>query len=122
MNTPETIETQQDDVESPEVPSGEVGSRGDEAPDVAAPAVDDPKDYRFTLGVTAFVCAIGAVVWISAVARSTGRGFDTSDEGYYLLSYRWWSTHFRNFTGAQYLYGPVFQAVGYSIAKLRAFR
>jgi hypothetical protein len=62
------------------------------------------------------------VVWISAVARSTGRGFDVSDEGYYLLSYRWWSTHYRNFTGAQYLYGPVFQAVGYSIAGLRIFR
>jgi hypothetical protein len=122
MKKPETIETHQADVDSPDVVSGEIESRGIESRDAAASAVEGPRDVRLTLTVTVLVCAIAAVVWISAVARSTGRGFDISDEGYYLLSYRWWSTHFRNFTGAQYLYGPVFQAVGYSIAGLRIFR
>lgn len=84
--------------------------------------VEPRDDSRSVLALTALVCAAAAVVWIGAVARSAGRGFDISDEGYYLLSYRWWSTHFRNFTGAQYLYGPIFQVLGYSIRGLRLFR
>lgn len=84
--------------------------------------VEPREDHRSVLALTALVCAAAAVIWIGAVARSAGRGFDISDEGYYLLSYRWWSTHFRNFTGAQYLYGPIFQALGYSIRGLRLFR
>src|SRR5438046_2461300 len=88
--------------------SGEVGSPS--------------RDVQHVLAMTALVCAIAATIWIGAVARSAGRGFDTSDEGYYLLSYRWWSTHFRNASGAQYLYGPIFQGLGYSIAALRLFR
>jgi hypothetical protein len=61
-------------------------------------------------------------VWIGAAALTVGRGFDRTDEGFYLLSYRWWDTNLFTFTGAQYLYGPVFEATGYDIAILRAFR
>jgi hypothetical protein len=72
--------------------------------------------------VAAAFAAIAALTWITAVAVSAGHGFDTSDEAYYLLSYRWWDTNFRTFTGIQYLYGPVFELLGYDIAGLRLFR
>lgn len=120
MNKLETIDTDPADVASPDVesPAPVIAS-----PNVAAaPDAESRNDTRYGLALTALVCGAAAVIWIGAAARSTGHGFDTSDEGYYLLSYRWWSTHFRNFTGAQYLYGPVFQALGYSIAGLRIFR
>jgi hypothetical protein len=114
MNEPDTI----DDTDEADVASRDV------AREVKAPVVEpEPtRDTRLTLALTALACSAAALVWIGAAARSTGHGFDLTDEGYYLLSYRWWSTHYRNFTGAQYLYGPVFQALGYSIAGLRVFR
>jgi hypothetical protein len=61
-------------------------------------------------------------IWVWAVAATAGHGFDTTDEGFYLLSYRWWDSNFRTFTGVQFLYGPVFQALGHNIAGLRLFR
>jgi hypothetical protein len=62
------------------------------------------------------------VVWAGAAALTANRGFDITDEGFYLLSYRWWHTNLRTFTGVQYIYGPVFQALGYNIADLRLVR
>lgn len=62
------------------------------------------------------------VVWIAAAAWSSRHGFDLTDEGYYLLSYRWWNANLHNFSGVQYLYGPVFEALGWSIAGLRVVR
>ena len=50
------------------------------------------------------------------------RGFDISDEGFYVLSYRWWDTTPRVFTGVQYVYGPVFELLGWSIPGLRVVR
>ena len=61
-------------------------------------------------------------VWALPVVLSRAHGFDVSDEGSYVLAYRWWDTDLRNFTGAQYLYGPVFDALGHSIAGLRLVR
>lgn len=74
------------------------------------------------LVLAAALSAVAAAVWIGAVAVTAGHGLDTSDEGYYLLSYRWWDSNFRTFTGIQYFYGPVFEALGYNIAGLRLFR
>ncbi len=136
MNTPETKDSDQAEVESgaAEVPVAEPASKPSEpaAPDAAAaslaPTASTPtgegkdEDPRHGLAALTLVCAAGALIWIVAVAQMTGRGFDTSDEGYYLLSYRWWNVSFRNFTGAQYMYGPIFQALGFSISKLRYFR
>jgi len=59
--------------------------------------------------------AIGAVVMAN-------RGIDLSDESFYLLSYRWWDSTPRSFSGVQYLYGPVFELFGHDIAALRLFR
>lgn len=70
---------------------------------------------------TAFATT-AAAVWMTAAVLTAGRGFDLTDEGLYLLSYRWWDSHHRTFTGAQYVYGPVFAALGYDIAGLRLFR
>ena len=73
--------------------------------------------------VAVLVGASGAAAgWIGAAILAAGRGFDITDEGFYLLSYRWWSSIEWNFTGAQYLYGPLFQALHYDIAALRLVR
>ena len=74
------------------------------------------------LAAVAAIAGVAAAVWIGAAGLTVGRGFDRTDEGFYLLSYRWWDTNLFTFTGAQYLYGPVFEATGYDIAILRAFR
>ncbi len=39
-----------------------------------------------------------------------------------MLSYRWWDSTPRVFTGVQYLYGPVFELLGWSIPGLRVVR
>ncbi|GAA1613466.1 hypothetical protein GCM10009742_75880 [Kribbella karoonensis] len=72
-------------------------------------------------GVTAVAAGL-ALWWIVAAAVAAGKGFDITDEGYYLLSYRWWHNNTLALTGVQYLYGPVFQLFGYSIPGLRVFR
>jgi hypothetical protein len=74
------------------------------------------------LVVVASLTILLALVWIVAVALSVNHGFDTSDEGFYLLSYRWWRTAFRTGSDVQIVYGPVFQLLGYNIALLRVFR
>jgi hypothetical protein len=60
--------------------------------------------------------------WIAAAVLMARRGFDVSDEGFYVLSYRWWDSTPRVFTGVQYLYGPVFELLGHSVAGLRLTR
>jgi hypothetical protein len=75
-----------------------------------------------SLAVAAVLAAGCAALWIGVAAGTAGHGLDTSDEGAYLLSYRWWNVNLRTFTGSQYLYGPVFQLFGYDIAALRLFR
>ncbi|RZT26573.1 hypothetical protein EV649_0318 [Kribbella sp. VKM Ac-2569] len=63
-----------------------------------------------------------AAWWILTAGRAANEGFDITDEGYYLLSYRWWDSNPLALTGVQYLYGPVFEWFGYDIVKLRFFR
>ncbi len=63
-----------------------------------------------------------AAWWILTAGRAANEGFDITDEGYYLLSYRWWNSNPLALTGVQYLYGPVFEWFGYDIVKLRFFR
>lgn len=69
----------------------------------------------------AFAC-VATAVWAGTVVRAAGHGLDLTDEGFYLLSYRWWNVDRRTFTGAQYVYGPVFALLGHDIAALRVFR
>lgn len=72
-----------------------------------------------------WVAAAGALAtasWVAAAVLMADRGFDVSDEGFYVLSYRWWSSTPRVFTGVQYIYGPVFEVLGWSIPGLRVVR
>jgi hypothetical protein len=62
------------------------------------------------------------VAWTVAAAVMAGRGLDVTDEGFYLLSYRWWDSNPASFTGVQYIWGPVFAALNHDVAMLREFR
>ena len=62
------------------------------------------------------------LVWVTAALTMADKGLDVTDEGFYLLSYRWWDTSLRNFTAAQYVYGPIFELLGFDIVRLRYFR
>jgi hypothetical protein len=68
------------------------------------------------------IAAAVSLTWIVTAARNVGYGFDITDEGYYLLSYRWWSSNPLALTGIQYIYGPIFQLLHWDIAHLRIFR
>jgi hypothetical protein len=63
-----------------------------------------------------------ATWWVLTAGRVANEGFDITDEGYYLLSYRWWNQNPLALTGVQYLYGPVFEWLGYDVVRLRFFR
>ncbi|HEY7273649.1 MAG TPA: hypothetical protein VH502_13025, partial [Actinoplanes sp.] len=92
---------------------------------LTAPAVADP-DLRpagrgWPAAVLGLACAVTAI-WAGTALRAAGHGFDVTDEGFYLLSYRWWNVDHWTFTGAQYVYGPVFAVLRHDIAALRIFR
>ena len=75
--------------------------------------------------VLALLAAGGLVftwLWVRAAFGMANRGFDLTDEGSYVLAYRWWKTNFRNYTGTQFFYGPIFQLLGWDIARLRIVR
>jgi hypothetical protein len=73
------------------------------------------------------VCLLAAAVititaWVLAAAAMSGRGFDVTDEGFYILSYRWWDANAYNFTGVQYVFGPLYQLLGNDVQSLRLAR
>ena len=88
-----------------------------------APRTDPPPTRRRTgpALVLAFAAAV-TLVWTVTAARAADRGFDLTDEGFYLLSYRWWNADHRTFSGVRYLYGPVFALLGHDVAGLRLVR
>jgi len=61
-------------------------------------------------------------VWVVAAVLMSNHGFDLTDEGYYVLSYRWWHSTPRAVSGVQYIYGPLFQLFGYDVRALRIIR
>ncbi len=82
-----------------------------------------PKHRQLVLLTGVIVVAgVLAAWWILTAGRAANEGFDLTDEGYYLLSYRWWDSNPLALTGVQYLYGPVFEWLGYDIVRLRFFR
>lgn len=68
------------------------------------------------------VALLALAAWVAAAVVMARRGLDLTDESFYLLSYRWWDSNPRTFTGAQYLYGPVFELMGYDVPGLRLVR
>ncbi|MEV5962426.1 hypothetical protein AB0L70_11730 [Kribbella sp. NPDC051952] len=82
-----------------------------------------PRSRQFVLLIGVIVVAGGlAAWWVLTAGRVANEGLDITDEGYYLLSYRWWNSNPLALTGVQYLYGPVFEWLGYDVARLRLFR
>ncbi|MFF0268871.1 hypothetical protein [Kribbella sp. NPDC004536] len=79
---------------------------------------------RRSVLLTGVIVVAGALAgwWILTAGRAANEGFDITDEGYYLLSYRWWDSNPLALTGVQYIYGPIFEWFGYDIVKLRYFR
>lgn len=67
-------------------------------------------------------CALGLASVVAAALLMADRGLDTSDESFYLLSYHWWDSTDRYFTGVQFIYGPVLDLLGGSVAGLRIVR
>ena len=57
------------------------------------------------------------LVWMA-----TGRGIDVTDEGIYLVSYRWYRHPELVFNGAPALLGPLFQLVHWNVAWLRRMK
>ncbi len=80
------------------------------------------RDASRALLVAAALGAVATVAWVGAAVSMAGRGFSGGNEGFYLFAYRSWSTSPRTYIGAQYLYGPVFQLLGYDVERLRWFR
>ncbi|KRA29936.1 hypothetical protein ASD81_19760 [Nocardioides sp. Root614] len=70
----------------------------------------------------ALASGLAALSWIVAAVICANRGLDLTDESFYLLSYRWWNDNFDSFSGVQYVYGPVFELLGFDIARLRLVR
>jgi hypothetical protein len=62
------------------------------------------------------------VAWITIVVLLADRGLGRGNEGFYLLSYEYWDRNLRTFTGAQYLFGPLFDLTGQNVAVLRVVR
>jgi hypothetical protein len=89
---------------------------------VAESSGRDGTPYRgLLIGVLVVAVAVG-LTWIVTAVRTLDHGFDITDEGYYLLSYRWWSSNPLALTGVQYIYGPIFQLLHWDIVALRVFR
>ncbi|NEA37470.1 hypothetical protein [Streptomyces sp. SID13031] len=78
--------------------------------------------HRGLLIVLLVVATAVSLTWIVTAARTVRYGFDITDEGYYLLSYRWWSGNPLALTGIQYIYGPIFELLHWDIVHLRIFR
>jgi hypothetical protein len=91
---------------------------------LAAPAPPVSPVRRSRRGPALALAFGGAVAatWITAAVLAAGRGYDLTDEGFYLLSYRWWAVDHRSFTGVAYIYGPVFDLLGHDVAGLRLIR
>ena len=69
------------------------------------------------------VVAIASILgWAVPALVMLGKGFAIADEGTYVLSYRFWHANPYFVSGAQFIYGPVFEALGESIPHLRMLR
>lgn len=60
---------------------------------------------------------LARLVWLAWLASA--RGVDFTDEGIYLVSYRYYRSPQMVYNGAPAFFGPLFQLVGYSVVSLR---
>jgi hypothetical protein len=67
-----------------------------------------------------FVLAlVGCVV---VCLRASSRGLDLTDEGIYLITYRWYRYPELTFTSSSAIFGPLFELFGWSVAALRVIK
>lgn len=66
---------------------------------------------------TFFALVLARLVWLAWTAAP--RGIDFTDEGIYLVSYRYYRHPEMVYNGAPALFGPIFQLFGYSVVALR---
>lgn len=71
------------------------------------------------LSLVSVLCILG---WAVPALLMLDRGFAVEDEGTYVLAYRFWDSNPYFVAGAQYFYGPIFEAMGESIPLLRLLR
>ena len=65
------------------------------------------------------LCILG---WAVPALLTLDKGFSIRDSGSYLLSYRFWDSNPYFVSGSQYVYGPIFEAMGESVPFLRMLR
>jgi hypothetical protein len=68
------------------------------------------------------VAVVSIVGWAAPALLMLDRGFAVEDEGSYVLSYRFWHSNPYFVSGSQYVFGPLFEALGESIPLLRLVR
>ena len=66
---------------------------------------------------TFFGLVLARLVWLAW--RAASRGVDFTDEGIYLVSYRYYRNPEMVYNGAPAIFGPLFHLVGYSVVSLR---
>jgi hypothetical protein len=71
------------------------------------------------VALVSVACILG---WAVPALLMLDKGFAVQDEGTYVLTYRWWSSNPYFVSGSQYVYGPIFEALGESIPALRLLR
>ena len=60
-------------------------------------------------GRVSAACILG---WAVPALVMLDKGFAVQDEGTYVLAYRFWSSNPYFVSGSQYVYGPIFEALG----------
>lgn len=67
-----------------------------------------------------FAVVLARLVWLAWTAAP--RGVDFTDEGIYLVSYRYYRNPEMVYNGAPALFGPLFDLLGYSVVSLRRLK
>ncbi|WP_151083289.1 hypothetical protein [Nocardioides cynanchi] len=90
---------------------------------VPVPGDDERRvGHSWGVRVLTLVALAGIAGWAVPAVLMADRGLSIQDEGSYLLAYRWWHSNPYFVPSSQYLYGPVFEAMGERIAALRLLR
>jgi hypothetical protein len=81
-----------------------------------------PRTRAFLRWVPAafLVVVLGRLCWLAWTAAP--RGVDFSDEGIYLVSYRYYRSPEMVYNGAPAVFGPLFDLVGQSVSSLRRIK
>ena len=76
------------------------------------------------LTASGLVVAFGSALVFAIVVcvRAASRGLDLTDEGIYLITYRWYQHPELTFTSSSAIFGPLFRLFGWNVAALRIIK